>query len=183
MKNGVKLPIVLLRILIRSLIKSNIVLVIIFILVSGSIRAQTPSYSIEVSAVVVENLQLITVRDLDLINPSVQESLIIVNPNTSTYAGQFKILGSPNRTIRINYTTRESIIEQNDGLGVVQALYSMSAAQEDIQSGSFLLTQGTADVSIGPTGEVFIWLGAEFDISQATQGNYLSQFVLEFEYI
>ncbi|MDG1277469.1 MAG: hypothetical protein P8O16_09325 [Algoriphagus sp.] len=165
------------------MIKSNIVLVIIFILVSGSIRAQTPSYSIEVSAVVVENLRLITVRDLDLYSPSVQGSVIIVNPITSTYAGLFKIQGSPNRTIRINYTPRESIIEQNEGLGVVQALYSMSAAGEDIQSGSFLLTQGSADVTIGALGEVFIWLGAEFDISQAAQGNYLSQFVLEFEYI
>ncbi len=163
--------------------RKKTLLLVLYALIFGLVKAQTPSYSIEVSAVVVENLQLITVRDLDLISPSVQESLIIVNPNTSTYAGQFKILGSPNRTIRINYTTRESIIEQNDGIGVVQASYSMTAAGEDIQSASFILTQGTADVSIGSRGEVFIWLGAEFDISQATQGSYLSQFVLEFEYI
>lgn len=163
--------------------RKKIISLVLFVLVIGSLKAQNLSYSIEVSAVVVENLQLITVRGIDLISPSVEGSLIIVNPNTSTYAGQFKILGSPNRTIRINYTTRESIIEQNDGIGVVQASYSMTAAGEDNQSAGFLLTQGTADVSIGPTGEVFIWLGAEFDVSQATQGNYLSQFVLEFEYI
>lgn len=152
-------------------------------MILGLLKAQSPSYSIEVSAVVVDNLQLVTIRDIDLINPSVQGSMIIVNPHTSTYAGQFKILGSPNRTIRINYTIRESLIEQNDGIGVVQAVYSMTTAKEDIQSASFLLPLGTADVSIGPMGEVFIWLGAEFDISQATKGNYLSQFVLEFEYI
>lgn len=154
-----------------------------FVLLLGSLQAQNSTYSIEVSAEVVENLQLITLRDLDLINPPVQGSFIIVNPITSTYAGLFKIQGSPNRTIRVNYTSRESIIEQNDGAGMVQAFYSMSVAEDDIQSASFLLTQGTADVTIGPMGEVFIWLGAEFDISQATQGNYLSQFVLEFEYL
>jgi hypothetical protein len=159
------------------------VLVVLFNLILGSLKAQNPVNSIVVSAEVVENLQLITVRDLDLMGPSVQGSLIIVNPITSTYAGLFKIKGSPNRTIRVNYTPRESIIEQNDGIGLVQALYSMSVAEEDIQSAGFLLTQGTADVTIGPMGEVFIWLGAEFDISQATQGHYLSQFVLEFEYI
>lgn len=152
-------------------------------MILGLLKAQSASYTIEVSAVVVDNLQLINIRDIDLISPSVQGSLIIVNPNTSTYAGQFKILGSPNRTIRINYTIRESLIEQKDGVGVVQAAYSMTTAMEDIQSASLLLPQGTAEVSIGPMGEVFIWLGAEFDISQATQGNYLSNFVLEFEYI
>ncbi len=171
------------KILIGGLAKAKIVFVIIFALVFDSARAQNSSYSIEVSAIVVENLRLTTVRDLDLLSPPVQGGLISVNPITSTYAGLFKIQGSPNRTIRINYTPRESIIEQNEGLGVVQALYSMSAAGEDIQSGSFLLTQGSADVTIGALGEVFIWLGAEFDISQAVQGNYLSQFVLEFEYI
>lgn len=161
----------------------KIVLAVILFWVFGSISAQNRSYSIEVSAVVVDNLQLITVRDLDLINPALQGDLIIVNPLTSTFAGQFKILGSPNRSIRINYTVRESLVEQNDGIGVVQAVYSMTTAVEDVQAASFLMPQGTANVSIGPTGEVFIWLGAEFDISQATQGNYLSQFVLEFEYI
>lgn len=151
-------------------------------MVFGSLKAQIPSYSIEVSAVVVDNHRLIIIRDLDLISPSSEGSLIIVNPITSTYAELFKIQGSPNRTIRVNYTPRESIIEQNDAIGVVEAVYSMSAGWEDIQTASFLMTQGTADVIIGPVGEVFIWLGAEFDISQASQGNYISQFVLEFEY-
>lgn len=138
-------------------------------MVFGSLKAQIPSYSIEVSAVVVDNHRLIIIRDLDLISPSSEGSLIIVNPITSTYAELFKIQGSPNRTIRVNYTPRESIIEQNDAIGVVEAVYSMSAAWEDIQSASFLMTQGPADVIIGSVGEVFIWLGAEFDISQASQ--------------
>jgi hypothetical protein len=59
----------------------------------------------------------------------------------------------------------------------------MSAAGVDNQSAAFLLTQGTADITIGPQGEAFIWLGAEFDVPQATPGNYLSEFILEFEYL
>jgi hypothetical protein len=78
---------------------------------------------------------------------------------------------------------QETLVEQNEGIGVVQAVYSLSSAPEDNQSGSFLLTQGNADVNIGPLGVVFIWLGAELDISQATMGNYISEFILEFEYI
>lgn len=165
------------------MIGNKTVLVVLFTLIIGVNKAQSASYTIEVSADVVENLQLITIRDIQLASPSAQGSLIVVDPNSSTYAGQLKILGSPNRTIRINYTARESLIEQDEGIGVVQAVYSMTTAMEDIQTASLLLPQGTAEVSIGPMGEVFIWLGAVFDISQATQGNYLSNFVLEFEYI
>ena len=146
-------------------------------------QAQSRSFSIRATAIVMENLQMITVRDLDLVSPPIVGNTITVNPITSTYAGLFKILGSPNARVRINYTPRETLVEQNEGIGVVQAVYSMSAAPEDNQSASFLLTQGNADVTIGQMGVVFIWLGAELDISQATQGNYVSEFVLEFEYI
>ena len=161
----------------------KIIFVLLFVSVIGLLKAQNPTYSIEVSAVVVENLQLITVRDLDMFISSAQGSLISINPITSTNSGLFKIQGSPKKIIRINYTPRETIIEQNEGIGIIQAVYSMSTAGIDNQSASFLLTQGTADVTIGQMGEVFIWLGAEFDISQASQGNYLSQFVLEIEYL
>lgn len=146
-------------------------------------QAQSRSFSIRATAIVMENLQMITVRDLDLVSPPIVGNTITVNPITSTYAGLFKILGSPNARVRINYTPRETLVEQNEGIGVVQAVYSMSAASEDNQSASFLLTQGNADVTIGQMGEVFIWLGAELDISQATQGNYVSEFILEFEYM
>lgn len=149
----------------------------------SSVRAQSSSVSIRATAMVMENLQMITVRDMDLISPPVVGNTITVNPITSTYAGLFKILGSPNGKIRVNYTARETLTEQNEGFGVIQAVYSLSAGPEDNQAASFLLTQGDAEVTVGSMGVVFLWLGAELDIAQATQGNYVSEFVLEFEYI
>lgn len=161
----------------------RVVLVFLLGFIALHAQAQSRAFTIRATAIVMENLQMITVRDLDLVSPTVVGDMITVNPITSTYAGLFKILGSPNARVRINYTTRETLVEQNEGIGVVQAVYSMSAAPEDNQSASFLLTQGNADVTIGQMGVVLVWLGAELDISQATQGNYVSEFVLEFEYI
>lgn len=163
--------------------RKKIILVLLFGLYLGAAKAQNREVSIRATAVVMENLQMITVRDLDLASPPVVENIITVNPITSTYAGLFKILGSPNAKIRVNYTPRESLTEQNEGVGMVQAVYSLSAAPEDNQANSFLLTQGNADVTIGPLGVVFIWLGAELNVSDATMGNYVSEFVLEFEYM
>jgi hypothetical protein len=158
-------------------------LILILGILSGSLKAQSASYSITASAQVMENLQMITVRDLDLINPPIVENTISVNPITSSFAGLFKILGTPNSKVRINYTPRETLVEQNEGIGMLQAMYSLSAAGEDNQSASILLTPGNADVVIGTVGTVYIWLGAELDVSQATQGKYVSEFVLELEYI
>ena len=163
--------------------RKNFLLLFLLGLAISSVNAQNSTVSITATAVVMENLQMITVRDMDLVSPPIVENRITVNPITSTYAGLLKILGSPNAKIRVNYTPRETLVEQNEGIGVVQAVYSLSSAPEDNQSGSFLLTQGNADVNIGPLGVVFIWLGAELDISQATMGNYISEFILEFEYI
>jgi hypothetical protein len=162
----------------------KVILVFLFGLwISGAATAQSREVSIRATAIVMENLQMITVRDMDLVSPPIVENRITVNPITSTYAGLFKILGSPSAKIRINYTPRESLVEQNEGVGVVQAVYSLSAAPEDNQANSFLLTQGNAEVTIGSMGVVFLWLGAELDISQATMGRYVSEFVLEFEYM
>ena len=158
-------------------------LIVFLGLLMGSVKAQTSNVSIRATAIVMENLQMITVRDMDLISPPVVGNTITVNPITSTYAGLFKILGSPSGRIKVNYTARETLTEQNEGVGVIQAVYSLSAGPEDNQAASFLLTQGDAEVTIGSMGVVFIWLGAELDISLATQGNYVSEFVLEFEYI
>ncbi|WP_288371037.1 hypothetical protein [uncultured Algoriphagus sp.] len=158
-------------------------LILLFGFLALQTHAQSSSFSIKATAVVMENLQMITIRDMDLVSPAIVENAITVSPITSTYAGLFKILGSPNARVQINYTPRETLVEQNEGVGLVQAVYSLSAAPEDNQSASFLLTQGNADVTIGPMGEVFIWLGAELDVSQATQGNYVSEFVIEFEYM
>lgn len=161
----------------------TIILVVFSIVLLHPLEAQRLSYSIDVSAVVVENLQLVTIRDLDLLLSSVQGNVIIINPTTDTNAGLFKIKGSPNRVIRINFTPREIITEQKEGVGIVQAVYTMSTFGNDNQFASLLLTPGTADLRIGQQGEVFVWLGAEFDISQASQGSYISQFVLEMEYL
>jgi hypothetical protein len=53
----------------------------------------------------------------------------------------------------------------------------------DLQQQSQLLDVGEAVVTIGEIGELFIWLGAVLDFSNALPGLYLSEFILELEYI
>src|SRR5690606_12737839 len=119
----------------------------------------------------------------DLINPSIIGNSINVSPITSSYAGMFKIIGNPNARVRITFLQNEIIEEHYDGLGEVSAAYSLSAATQDLQSQSLMLDVGEAILPIGENGELYVWLGADLDLSNATPGLYLSEFIIEMEYI
>ena len=164
----------------------NKILFLVFILCPFAIlesQAQSTNIAIRATATVLDNLEMISIRNLDLISPPIVEQKISVSPISSGYAGLFKIAGSPGTRIKINFLRTEVLVEQNEGLGKIYAEYSLSAGEEDNQAQSFLLTPGEAVVTLGQNGVIFVWLGAELDVSEATPGLYLSEFVLEFEYI
>jgi len=146
-------------------------------------QIRTTTLGVRASARVYDNLQMLTIRHLDLINPSIIGNSINVSPITSSYAGMFKIIGNPNARVRITFLQNEIIEEHYDGLGEVSAAYSLSAATQDLQSQSLLLDVGEAILPIGENGELYVWLGADLDLSNATPGLYLSEFIIEMEYI
>jgi hypothetical protein len=139
--------------------------------------------SVRASATVTDNLQMLTIRNLDLISPEVQNDQIIVSPITSSYAGMFKILGNPRSRVRITFLQTEILKEQREGLGEVAAQYFVSEAFEDTQVQSTPLQLGEGNVRLSERGELFLWLGANLDLSRARPGLYLSEFILELEYI
>ncbi len=139
--------------------------------------------SVRATATVTDNLQMLTIRDLDLISPPIIDNKIIVSPITNSFAGMFKILGNPRGRVRITFLQNELLKEQKEGVGLVAAQYFVSEAFEDTQFQSTLLQVGEANVRLSDRGELFLWLGANLDLSLATPGLYLSEFIIELEYI
>ncbi|MDP2042156.1 MAG: hypothetical protein Q8S14_18685 [Algoriphagus sp.] len=139
--------------------------------------------SVRATATVTDNLQMLTIRNLDLISPPILDNKIVVPPITSGFAGMFKIIGNPNGKVRITFLQNEVLKEQNEGMGEVAAQYFVSEAFEDTQFQSTLLQVGEANVVLSDQGMLFLWLGANLDLSQATPGLYLSEFIIELEYI
>jgi hypothetical protein len=164
----------------------KIFLFIVFILSPFAIlqsKAQTTNVAIRATVTVLNNLEMVSIRDLDLISPPIIDNRISVSPISSSNAGLFKIIGSSGARIKINYLRTEWLEEQNEGLGKIFAEYSLSAGFEDNQAQSFLLTPGEATVTLSPNGVLFLWLGSELDVNEATPGKYNSEFILEFEYM
>lgn len=139
--------------------------------------------SVRATATVTDNLQMLTIRNLDLISPVVIDKKVNVSPITSAFAGMFKIIGNPGARIRITFLQNEILEEQNEGFGTVAAQYFVSGASEDTQFQSTLLDVGEANVRLSDEGVLFLWLGANLDLAQATPGLYLSEFIIELEYI
>jgi hypothetical protein len=165
-----------------------LILTLICCLASQAAQAQVDdtrkaNLSVRASATVTDNLQMLTIRNLDLISPSVENDRIIVSPTTSSYAGMFKILGNPRGRVRITFLQTEILKEQREGLGEVAAQYFVSEAFEDTQIQSTPLQLGEGNVRLSERGVLFLWLGANLDLSKARPGLYLSEFILELEYI
>lgn len=139
--------------------------------------------SVRATATVTDNLQMLTIRNLDLISPAIIDNKIIVAPTTSGFAGMFKIIGNPNARVRITFLQNEVLKEQNEGFGEVFAEYFVSEAFEDTQFQSTPLQVGEGNVILSDLGVLFLWLGANLDLSQAVPGLYLSEFIIELEYI
>ncbi|MBC6367531.1 hypothetical protein [Algoriphagus sp. AK58] len=139
--------------------------------------------SVRASATVTDNLQMLTIRNLDLISPLIIDNKIVVSPISSGFAGMFKILGNPRARVRVTFLQNEILKEQNEGLGEVSAQYFVSEAFEDTQFQSTLLQVGEANVRLSDQGVLFLWLGANLDLDKATPGLYLSEFIIELEYI
>lgn len=139
--------------------------------------------SVRATATVTDNLQMLTIRNLDLISPAIIDNKIIVSPVTSGFAGMFKIIGNPNSKVRITFLQNEILKEQNEGFGEVFAEYFVSEAFEDTQFQSTPLQVGEGNVILSDAGALFLWLGANLDLSQAGPGLYLSEFIIELEYI
>lgn len=139
--------------------------------------------SVRATATVTDNLQMLTIRNIDLIAPVVEDNKILVSPMRSPFAGLFKIIGNPNARIRITFLQRETLKESSEGIGEVTSEYNLSASFEDLQIQSTLLDLGEANVNLSDKGLLFVWLGANLDLSSALPGLYQSEFTIELEYI
>lgn len=135
------------------------------------------------TANVIESLQLITIRDITLITPTYDGNQLFISPKESPFAGQFLISGSNRTNVRITYLKNEMIEELTGNGGVLELAYVLSGNTEDNQYQSILFgPSGEFDIQIGESGTYFLWVGAVVNTSNATAGEYLSEFTIELEY-
>lgn len=145
---------------------------------SGTFKA---SVKVGATATLVDNLSLITIRDVNLNGPATVDGVLNLGPQQSAFAGCMRINGRPGRLVRITYLSSETLIEEGGSGALINAKYLISGFEADNQAASVLLDIGEATVRIGPNGTYYLWLGAVLDLTKAAPGSYVSEFLIEME--
>lgn len=144
--------------------------------------AQKGSYSIGVTARVVESLEMVTLRDMSFgpVQPGQQQ--IVIDPLADSETGKMVAVGIPNSRIRVGFV-RERILTSANGNETLTFTYEIAGNNQDDQSSAELLQTDNRNLDLNSEGEYYFWIGGQVDIQDAQPGKYDGDFTIEVEYI
>jgi len=161
--------------------------VITFLLLySASADAQTDSRGlsaeINVSATVIQSIELITVQNIRLDNIEPENDQYYISPVNDINAGHMIANGNANADIRITYQAEQELTQTN-GRGIINIRYQLSGNTTNDQITSEILDADNRNLNFNNQGRYFIWVGGTIFIDEYIPGNYEGEFTIEIEYI
>ena len=165
----------------RRIIKFFIFFLFIHNLVIAQEREET-SVTVNISAEVVNSIDLITVRSIQFERGAERQTNISINPVNDNRAGKMIAQGTPGASFRITFLRQRDLININNG-EVLFFRYLLSGKSVDDQGTSELLEDDNRSFRFNDSGVYYIWIGGEADLQNATPGSYQGEFTLEIEYI
>lgn len=144
---------------------------------SNSVSAQ-----VNVSANVIQSIELITVNSMTFGNSQPGQVEINVNPVNDVNAGFMIALGTPDAEFRLDYF-QERQLTQIEGNGFLTFEYILSGNDIEDQSSSELLQTDNRSIRFNSEGRFYIWVGGRVNLENAIPGNYEGDFTIEIDYI
>lgn len=138
--------------------------------------------NINVSAEVIQSIELITVNTISFGSAQPGQVEIYVNPLADLNSGYMIAVGTPNTDFRLNYLS-ERELTQIDGDGRLTFTYEISANMEEDQASSEVLEDDNRTLRFNASGRYYIWVGGRVNIENAQPGNYQGDFSIEIDYI
>lgn len=143
---------------------------------------QEISARVNVSAEVIQSIELITVQSMQFGNSQPGQREIYVNPVNSLNAGYMIAVGTPEAEFRLYYLP-ERELTQVDGDGSLTFEYEISGNDIEDQSTSELLELDNRNIRFNRNGRYYIWVGGRVNLENANPGNYEGDFTIEIDYI
>ena len=167
----------------KRIISSVIFIIITFVPITYAQEDGGPgraTVSVNVSANVVATIDMVTLSDFNIgaVQPSQGE--IIIDAGQDGEAALLMFSGSPNREIRLTYTSRVQLTKPD--APSLTVYYSLNGYMDNEQGSSVSLEENPITVSLSNEGEYYIWIGCRINIEQATPGPYDGDFAIEVEY-
>ncbi|MBD3615487.1 MAG: DUF4402 domain-containing protein [Gracilimonas sp.] len=140
------------------------------------------SADINVSAQVMQSIELITVNSIRFGDMQPEQGEIYINPITSLNAGYMIAIGTPESEFRLNYLPQRELVQTN-GSSSITFTYEISGSSREDQSTSELLEIDNRNIRFNSEGRYYIWVGGRIDLQNAAPGSYQGDFTIEIDYI
>lgn len=152
-------------------------------LCSSNIFAQSV-INIKVTASVpdISEIDIIVVNSLAIDETKAVNGKLIVQPNKDAEAGMIRIKGSPLARFSMLFLDYMELGNSN-GEGNLRFKFNVSGFPKDNQQASQYLDPLIRELNFSDTGEYFLWIGGEMNLSGINPGNYEGIFAFEIEYL
>ena len=156
-------------------------LIFMVMVVTGIAQQGKASIEMHISANVVDQIQVITISDIDagIVLPGQGEK--IISPITDGGAGALMLEGQANSSVQISYSKQVTMTN----LQAIKPLlmnYILSGSLENNQSASLILTTNPANVVLNTEGVYYLWIGCRFSLDGLVSGQYDGDFIVEVDY-
>ena len=140
------------------------------------------SAEINVSATVIQSIQLITVNSMTFGDLQPGQEEVYINPISNLNAGFMIAVGTPGAQFRLTYLKDRQLINSN-GTGNLVFTYELAGNFEEEQGTAELLGSDNRSLVFNTEGRYYIWLGGRVNLINARPGNYQGDFTIEIDYI
>lgn len=164
-------------------IKLFLTLTVIVLLSSANALAQDSGndYSISISTQILESIELLTIRSIDISNVQPSQGTIYISPTRDAEAGMMKAQGRPGADIRISFLS-DQVLTSTGSDGAIAFEYLVTGNDKDEQETSEMLEPENQNFQLNEDGEYFFWIGGTATVSGAPGGNYSGEFTIEVDY-
>jgi hypothetical protein len=147
-------------------------------------QSSTPgktSVSVTIAATVINQIQMITIADIDVGTVIPSDDILRLDPRTDQGAGIIMIQGRENASIQISYSAQVAMVNASTNADLVVD-YTVCGNLENRQPTSVLFTSNPTTVTLNNNGEYFLFVGCSFSMSELVSGQYDGDFVVEVDY-
>lgn len=137
---------------------------------------------VNISAEVVQSIQLITVNSMTFGNVQPGQLEIYVNPINDVNAGYMIAVGTPGAEFRLDFQQIRNLTNVEDE-GFLTFQYELSGNDTEDQASSLAIENENRSIIFNEDGEYHIWVGGRVNIENATPGSYEGDFTIEIDYI
>jgi hypothetical protein len=134
-----------------------------------------------------ENIIFDTIYEVHFEQEFVGDNAIVVDPitdiaNPESGSGYVVAKGQPNAEFQLNFS-RQIVMRHSNGTSVLVVNYLLSSNNIDEQENSVYVQEVSPRFRLNSDGEYHFWIGGQVNITDAEEGEYFGEFILEVEYI